>query len=148
MPLLFLTEHNVKKKPFLILGALELADVSSELPGLKWMPGLTQWKVAFPRGLAGPSRHGAGARRSQRAVARPRGRREQGRVRRSSVAPVSRCTHHSKWCDGADVLLRPLAAGRFSCLYSPLRSGRCHSRPHKHSFALFTYLFLSAGSPS
>ncbi|XP_070375984.1 RNA cytosine C(5)-methyltransferase NSUN2 isoform X2 [Equus asinus] len=26
-------------------GALELADVSSELPGLKWMPGLTQWKV-------------------------------------------------------------------------------------------------------
>uniref|UniRef100_H0XCE3 tRNA (cytosine(34)-C(5))-methyltransferase n=1 Tax=Otolemur garnettii TaxID=30611 RepID=H0XCE3_OTOGA len=27
------------------LGALELADVSSELPGLKWMPGITQWKV-------------------------------------------------------------------------------------------------------
>lgn len=26
-------------------GALELADVSAELPGLKWMPGLTQWKV-------------------------------------------------------------------------------------------------------
>lgn len=26
-------------------GALELADVSSELPGLKWMPGLTHWKV-------------------------------------------------------------------------------------------------------
>ncbi|XP_016286901.2 RNA cytosine C(5)-methyltransferase NSUN2 isoform X3 [Monodelphis domestica] len=26
-------------------GALELADVSSELPGLKWMPGITQWKV-------------------------------------------------------------------------------------------------------
>ncbi|KAB1281340.1 tRNA -methyltransferase [Camelus dromedarius] len=26
-------------------GALELADVSSELPGLKWMPGLSQWKV-------------------------------------------------------------------------------------------------------
>lgn len=25
-------------------GALELADVSSELPGLKWMPGITQWK--------------------------------------------------------------------------------------------------------
>ncbi|KAJ1203524.1 hypothetical protein NDU88_007309 [Pleurodeles waltl] len=26
-------------------GALELADVSSELPGLKWMPGMTQWKI-------------------------------------------------------------------------------------------------------
>ncbi|XP_076972933.1 RNA cytosine C(5)-methyltransferase NSUN2 isoform X2 [Tamandua tetradactyla] len=26
-------------------GALELADVSSELPGLKWMPGITEWKV-------------------------------------------------------------------------------------------------------
>ncbi|KAG8512397.1 tRNA (cytosine(34)-C(5))-methyltransferase [Galemys pyrenaicus] len=26
-------------------GALELADVSSELPGLKWMPGLAHWKV-------------------------------------------------------------------------------------------------------
>ncbi|XP_020860107.1 RNA cytosine C(5)-methyltransferase NSUN2 [Phascolarctos cinereus] len=26
-------------------GALELADVSSELPGLKWMPGITQWRV-------------------------------------------------------------------------------------------------------
>ncbi|XP_073849231.1 RNA cytosine C(5)-methyltransferase NSUN2 isoform X3 [Macaca fascicularis] len=26
-------------------GALELADVSDELPGLKWMPGITQWKV-------------------------------------------------------------------------------------------------------
>nr|XP_012599684.1 tRNA (cytosine(34)-C(5))-methyltransferase [Microcebus murinus] len=26
-------------------GALELADVYSELPGLKWMPGITQWKV-------------------------------------------------------------------------------------------------------
>ncbi|XP_007114447.2 RNA cytosine C(5)-methyltransferase NSUN2-like [Physeter macrocephalus] len=26
-------------------GALELADMTSELPGLKWMPGLTQWKV-------------------------------------------------------------------------------------------------------
>uniref|UniRef100_A0A8C0TMW6 tRNA (cytosine(34)-C(5))-methyltransferase n=1 Tax=Canis lupus familiaris TaxID=9615 RepID=A0A8C0TMW6_CANLF len=26
-------------------GALELADVSSELPGLKWMPGITHWKV-------------------------------------------------------------------------------------------------------
>lgn len=26
-------------------GALELADVSSELPGLKWVPGLLQWKV-------------------------------------------------------------------------------------------------------
>ncbi|XP_004597971.2 RNA cytosine C(5)-methyltransferase NSUN2 [Ochotona princeps] len=26
-------------------GALELADVSEELPGLKWMPGVTQWKV-------------------------------------------------------------------------------------------------------
>uniref|UniRef100_A0A8C1A059 tRNA (cytosine(34)-C(5))-methyltransferase n=1 Tax=Castor canadensis TaxID=51338 RepID=A0A8C1A059_CASCN len=26
-------------------GALELADVSGELPGLKWMPGVTQWKV-------------------------------------------------------------------------------------------------------
>lgn len=32
---------------FLYVGALELADVSSELPGLKWMPGLTQWKVIF-----------------------------------------------------------------------------------------------------
>lgn len=27
------------------LGALELADVSAELPGLKWMPGVSQWKV-------------------------------------------------------------------------------------------------------
>ncbi|XP_055453901.1 RNA cytosine C(5)-methyltransferase NSUN2 isoform X1 [Psammomys obesus] len=26
-------------------GALELADVSAELPGLKWMPGISQWKV-------------------------------------------------------------------------------------------------------
>nr|XP_024212313.2 RNA cytosine C(5)-methyltransferase NSUN2 isoform X2 [Pan troglodytes] len=26
-------------------GALELANVSNELPGLKWMPGITQWKV-------------------------------------------------------------------------------------------------------
>ncbi|XP_047587847.1 RNA cytosine C(5)-methyltransferase NSUN2 isoform X2 [Lutra lutra] len=26
-------------------GALELADVSSELPGLKWMPGIAHWKV-------------------------------------------------------------------------------------------------------
>ena len=26
-------------------GALELADMSSELPGLKWVPGLSQWKV-------------------------------------------------------------------------------------------------------
>ncbi|XP_060047128.1 RNA cytosine C(5)-methyltransferase NSUN2 isoform X2 [Erinaceus europaeus] len=26
-------------------GALELADVSSELPGLKWMPGIMHWKV-------------------------------------------------------------------------------------------------------
>lgn len=26
-------------------GALELVDVSSELPGLRWMPGLTHWKV-------------------------------------------------------------------------------------------------------
>lgn len=28
-----------------ISGALELADVSSELPGLKRMPGITKWKV-------------------------------------------------------------------------------------------------------
>ncbi|KAL1783479.1 tRNA (cytosine(34)-C(5))-methyltransferase [Sigmodon hispidus] len=26
-------------------GALELADISAELPGLKWMPGVSQWKV-------------------------------------------------------------------------------------------------------
>uniref|UniRef100_A0A452I6X0 tRNA (cytosine(34)-C(5))-methyltransferase n=1 Tax=Gopherus agassizii TaxID=38772 RepID=A0A452I6X0_9SAUR len=31
-------------------GALELADVSSELPGLKWMPGITQWKVMLKDG--------------------------------------------------------------------------------------------------
>ncbi|XP_007660945.2 RNA cytosine C(5)-methyltransferase NSUN2 [Ornithorhynchus anatinus] len=31
-------------------GALELADVSSELPGLKWMPGVTQWKVMMKDG--------------------------------------------------------------------------------------------------
>lgn len=31
--------------PPLFLGALELADVSAELPGLKWMPGVSQWKV-------------------------------------------------------------------------------------------------------
>lgn len=26
-------------------GALELADCSADLPGLKWMPGVTSWKV-------------------------------------------------------------------------------------------------------
>lgn len=26
-------------------GALELADASVDLPGLKWMPGVTKWKV-------------------------------------------------------------------------------------------------------
>lgn len=26
-------------------GSLELADSSSDLPGLKWMPGVTSWKV-------------------------------------------------------------------------------------------------------
>ncbi|XP_019346642.1 RNA cytosine C(5)-methyltransferase NSUN2 isoform X2 [Alligator mississippiensis] len=31
-------------------GALELADVSSELPGLKWMPGITQWKIMLKDG--------------------------------------------------------------------------------------------------
>nr|XP_014431094.1 tRNA (cytosine(34)-C(5))-methyltransferase [Pelodiscus sinensis] len=31
-------------------GALELADVSSELPGLKWMPGIKQWKVMLKDG--------------------------------------------------------------------------------------------------
>lgn len=31
-------------------GALELADASAELPGLKWMPGLTQWKVMTREG--------------------------------------------------------------------------------------------------
>ncbi|XP_064409395.1 RNA cytosine C(5)-methyltransferase NSUN2 isoform X2 [Latimeria chalumnae] len=31
-------------------GALELVDVSSELPGLKWMPGLTSWKVMTKEG--------------------------------------------------------------------------------------------------
>ncbi|XP_038249222.1 RNA cytosine C(5)-methyltransferase NSUN2 [Dermochelys coriacea] len=31
-------------------GALELADVSSELPGLKWMRGITQWKVMLKDG--------------------------------------------------------------------------------------------------
>ncbi|XP_043921338.1 RNA cytosine C(5)-methyltransferase NSUN2 isoform X2 [Protopterus annectens] len=31
-------------------GALELADVSSELPGLKWMPGITSWKVMTKEG--------------------------------------------------------------------------------------------------
>ncbi|KAM7176598.1 RNA cytosine C(5)-methyltransferase NSUN2 [Macrochelys suwanniensis] len=35
---------------FGFLGALELADVSSELPGLKWMPGITQWKVMLKDG--------------------------------------------------------------------------------------------------
>ncbi|KAM4705052.1 RNA cytosine C(5)-methyltransferase NSUN2 [Rhinophrynus dorsalis] len=31
-------------------GSLELADVASELPGLKWMPGITQWKVMTKEG--------------------------------------------------------------------------------------------------
>ncbi|KAM3928987.1 RNA cytosine C(5)-methyltransferase NSUN2 [Leptodactylus fuscus] len=31
-------------------GSLELADVSSELPGLKWMPGITNWKVMTKEG--------------------------------------------------------------------------------------------------
>ncbi|KAM9308268.1 RNA cytosine C(5)-methyltransferase NSUN2 [Gastrophryne carolinensis] len=31
-------------------GSLELADVSSELPGLKWMPGITSWKVMTKEG--------------------------------------------------------------------------------------------------
>lgn len=26
-------------------GALELADSAADLPGLKWMPGVTSWKV-------------------------------------------------------------------------------------------------------
>lgn len=36
---------------FWSVGALELADVSSELPGLKWMPGIAHWKVIFLGGL-------------------------------------------------------------------------------------------------
>ncbi|KAG8442522.1 hypothetical protein GDO86_011354 [Hymenochirus boettgeri] len=31
-------------------GSLELADVASELPGLKWMPGITQWKIMTKEG--------------------------------------------------------------------------------------------------
>lgn len=31
--------------PSLLPGALELADSSADLPGLKWMPGVTSWKV-------------------------------------------------------------------------------------------------------
>ncbi|KAK2830121.1 hypothetical protein Q5P01_018052 [Channa striata] len=31
-------------------GALELADCSSELPGLKWMPGVTSWKLMTKEG--------------------------------------------------------------------------------------------------
>ncbi|XP_073443970.1 RNA cytosine C(5)-methyltransferase NSUN2 [Dendrobates tinctorius] len=31
-------------------GSLELADVSSEIPGLKWMPGITHWKVMTKEG--------------------------------------------------------------------------------------------------
>ncbi|KAM4687972.1 RNA cytosine C(5)-methyltransferase NSUN2 [Discoglossus pictus] len=31
-------------------GSLELADVCAELPGLKWMPGITQWKVMTKEG--------------------------------------------------------------------------------------------------
>ncbi|KAE8597606.1 hypothetical protein XENTR_v10016532 [Xenopus tropicalis] len=31
-------------------GSLELADVASEIPGLKWMPGITQWKVMTKEG--------------------------------------------------------------------------------------------------
>ncbi|KAM4027069.1 RNA cytosine C(5)-methyltransferase NSUN2 [Anomaloglossus baeobatrachus] len=31
-------------------GSLELADASSELPGLKWMPGVTHWKVMTKEG--------------------------------------------------------------------------------------------------
>ncbi|XP_053323270.1 RNA cytosine C(5)-methyltransferase NSUN2 [Spea bombifrons] len=31
-------------------GALELADVSAALPGLKWMPGITNWKVMTKEG--------------------------------------------------------------------------------------------------
>lgn len=43
-------------------GALELADVSAELPGLKWMPGLTQWKVIFLRGVEFREQGSAGPR--------------------------------------------------------------------------------------
>ncbi|XP_072267978.1 RNA cytosine C(5)-methyltransferase NSUN2 [Pyxicephalus adspersus] len=31
-------------------GSLELADVSSEIPGLKWMPGITHWRVMTKEG--------------------------------------------------------------------------------------------------
>lgn len=31
--------------PLPLPGALELADSSADLPGLKWMPGVTSWKV-------------------------------------------------------------------------------------------------------
>lgn len=31
-------------------GSLELADVSTELPGLKWMPGITDWRVMTKEG--------------------------------------------------------------------------------------------------
>lgn len=39
--------NSVFKNVYLlgVSGALELADVSSELPGLKRMPGITKWKV-------------------------------------------------------------------------------------------------------
>ncbi|CAI9620004.1 unnamed protein product [Staurois parvus] len=31
-------------------GSLELADISSEIPGLKWMPGITHWRVMTKEG--------------------------------------------------------------------------------------------------
>lgn len=34
-------------------GALELADSSADLPGLKWMPGVTSWKVLEHLSLGG-----------------------------------------------------------------------------------------------
>uniref|UniRef100_A0A8C6EC71 tRNA (cytosine(34)-C(5))-methyltransferase n=1 Tax=Moschus moschiferus TaxID=68415 RepID=A0A8C6EC71_MOSMO len=37
--------HGLEILQYAIFCALELADVSSELPGLKWVPGLSQWKV-------------------------------------------------------------------------------------------------------
>lgn len=43
--LVFFSCQIVMSFPSPLSGALELADSSADLPGLKWMPGVTSWKV-------------------------------------------------------------------------------------------------------
>lgn len=66
--LVSLTGQNVKtffSLSFGYIGALELADVSCELPGLKWMPGLRHWKVTFCEDCSEGQGHLGGFRSQQ-----------------------------------------------------------------------------------